>query len=266
MAGEERLLEPVGAGVPVDYEFLLRRLKRGKLEKDSESQKIMAEVFDQSTLMTLYHLMNKGVFDELHGVVSTGKEANIFLARDRDQNPLAIKIYRIATTDFRTMWRYLAGDPRFQSLRKSRRHIILAWAKREYKNLMRAQKAEIPAPKPIDVRGNVLAMEFLGEEGLPYPRMKDRQPEDPKATFEKLLEHVKTLYHEAELVHSDLSEYNVLVTPEPVLIDFSMATDVANPMSDEWLRRDIENLTSYFRKLGVEVRVADELFAEIKSE
>lgn len=252
--------------MPINYEFLLRRLKRGRLEKDSESYKIMAEVFDQSTLLTLYRLMNKGVFDELYGAVSTGKEANIFLARDRGQNPLAIKIYRIATTDFRTMWRYIAGDPRFQSIRKSRRHLIYAWAKREYKNLLRAQKAGVPAPRPIDVRNNVLAMEFLGEEGLPYPRMKDYQPEDPGATFEKLLAHVKTLYREAELVHSDLSEYNVLVTPEPVLIDFSMATDVRNPMSDEWLRRDLKNLTSYFQKLGVRTQEPDKLFAEIKGE
>ena len=113
----------------MDVEPLLRKLKRGRLEKGSEAYKIMAEVFDRSTLFTLYRLANRGLFDELCGAVSTGKEANVFFARDRQGNPRAVKIYRIATSDFRTMWRYLAGDPRFRRIRRSRRHIVYTWAK-----------------------------------------------------------------------------------------------------------------------------------------
>lgn len=250
----------------MDVEPLLRKLKRGRLEKGSEAYKIMAEVFDRSTLLTLYRLANKGLFDELCGAVSTGKEANVFFARDMGGNPRAVKIYRIATSDFRTMWRYLAGDPRFKRVRKSRRHIVYTWAKREFKNLQRAHGAGVTVPEPLEARKNVLVMEFVGEDGVPYPRMKDRPPKNPKLMFEKLFRAVKMLYSEAELVHSDLSEYNVLVTPEPVLIDFSMATDIANPMADEWLLRDLKNLINYFNKLGVETPNLEQMFGEIKGE
>jgi len=78
-----------------------------------------------------------------------------------------------------------------------------------------------------------------------------------------LLDAVKTLYQKAELVHSDLSEYNVLLTPDPVLIDFSMGTDRTNPMSEELLTRDIENLSRYFRKIGVKIPEFIELFEKI---
>lgn len=250
----------------MDVEPLLRKLKRGRLEKGSEAYKIMAEVFDRSTLFTLYRLINRGLFDELCGAVSTGKEANIFFARDREDNPRAVKIYRIATSNFRTMWRYLAGDPRFKRFRRSRRHIIYSWVTREFKNLQRAHKAGVPVPEPLDAKKNVLVMEFVGEKEVSYPRMKDRPPEDPRAMFEELFGFVKVLYNKAELVHSDLSEYNVLVTPEPVLIDFSMATDVANPMADEWLRRDLQNLASYFHKLGVKTPEPEQMFQEVKGE
>lgn len=268
MAEKERALD-LGAHLLADFEALLRKLERRKLErleKDSETYKIMAGVFDSSTLMTLYHMIHKGVFDSLYGAVSTGKEANIFCALDRKGNYVAIKIYRIATSDFKTMYRYLAGDPRFRTFRRERRSIIYTWVSREFKNLQRASEAGVRAPKPIDFENNVLAMEFVGEEGVPYPRMKDSPPKNPKAIFEKLLDAAERLYSKGKLVHSDLSEYNVLLGPEPVLIDFSMATDVANPMSEELLLRDLSNLVNYFRKLGVKVPEPIELFTEIKEE
>ena len=250
-----------------DFEALLRKLERRKLErleKDSETYKIMASVFDSSTLLTLYHLINRGVFDVFYGAVSTGKEANIFCALDKHGNYVAAKIYRIATSDFKNMHRYLAGDPRFRRVPRERRDIIYTWVSREFKNLQRAHGAGVSAPRPIDCEKNVLAMEFIGEEGVPYPRMKDVPPRAPKRAFEKLFDAAKVLYQKAELIHSDMSEYNVLLTPDPVLIDFSMGTDRANPMGDELLMRDLENLVRYFRKLGVKTPEPIELFDEIK--
>jgi len=257
------------AHLPADFEALLRKLERRKLkrlEKDAETYKIMAGVFDYSTLMTLYRMVHRGIFDELYGAVSTGKEANIFSALDKQGNYVAVKVYRIATSDFKTMYRYLVGDPRFRTFRRERRSIIYTWVSREFKNLRRAREAGVSAPEPIDRENNVLAMEFIGERGLPYPRMKDSPPKNPRAVFEELLDEVEALYSNGKLIHADLSEYNVLVRPEPVLIDFSMATDIKNPMSDELLLRDLSNLVNYFRKLKVKVPEPIELFTKIKGE
>jgi RIO kinase 1 len=231
----------------------LHRRKPERLEKDAEIYKIMARVFDSSTLLTLYRMMNRGVFEFLHGAVSTGKEANVFCASDEIGNFVAIKIYRIATTDFKTMYRYLAGDPRYARVPNERRRIIFAWTSREFKNLQRAHEAGVPVPRPIDCEKNVLAMEFLGEGGVPYPRMKDAEPDDPEQAYRILLDALTKLYRDAGIVHSDFSEYNVLLTPDPVLIDFSMGTELGNPMAREYLRRDLANLVRYFRRLGVDV-------------
>lgn len=253
--------------MPADVEAILSRLDRRKLErleKDSETYKIMASVFDSSTLLTLYHMINRGVFDIFHGAVSTGKEANIFCALDKRGDYVAVKIYRIATSDFRNMHRYMVGDPRFRRIPKKRRGVIYAWASREFKNLQRANEAGVPAPRPIDCEKNVLVMEFEGEDGVPYPRMKDMPPRAPKQVFKSLFDATKSLYQNAQLIHSDLSEYNVLLTPEPVLIDFSMGTDCANPMGDQLLMRDLENLVRYFRKRGLETPEPATLFEKIK--
>jgi RIO kinase 1 len=255
--------------LPADFEALLSKLERRRperLEKDSETYKIMASVFDSSTLLTLYHMINRGIFDIFYGAVSTGKEANIFCALDKQGNYVAAKIYRIATTDFKNMHRYLVGDPRFRRVHHERRQIIYAWVSREFKNLQRAYEAGVAVPRPIDCEKNVLAMEFVGEGGAPYPRMKDVSPKAPRRTFDGLFEAIKVLYRKAELIHADFSEYNVLLTPEPVLIDFSMGTDTANPMGDELLMRDLSNLVRYFRKLGLKTPEPAELFSEVKDE
>lgn len=232
---------------------MLRKRKPERLEKDSEIYKIMASVFDQSTLLTLCKMVSRGVFEMIYGAVSTGKEANVFCAADSAGNFLAVKIYRIATSDFKTMYRYLSADPRYVRVPHERRRIIFAWTSREFKNLQRAYEAEVHVPRPIDHEKNILVMEFLGENGIPYPRMKEQSPDDPRAALESILEDMKRLYQKAGLVHADLSEYNILITPEPYLIDFSMAIDTQSPMALEYLRRDILNIARYFEKLDVPV-------------
>lgn len=252
-----------------DLEALLSKLERRKLErleKHSEIYKVMGSIFDASTLLTLYHLINRGVFDTLHGVVSTGKEASIFSSLDKRGNYVAVKIYRVTTSDFWNMRRYLVGDSRFRKIPNDRRGAVYTWASREFRNLQQAYDAGVPVPRPIDQEKNVLAMEFLGEEGVPYPTMKEIKPRSPKRTFQELLEAVKRLYREAGLIHSDLSEYNVMLTPDPVLIDLSMGTDIRNPMADELLMRDLTNLVRYFRRTGLETRGPEDLFAEIKGD
>jgi RIO kinase 1 len=244
----------------------LERRKFERLRKDSETYKIMERAFDSSTLLTLLHMMNTGAFDIFGGVVSTGKEANIFNALNKDGRYVAIKIYRLATSDFKSMHRYLAADPRFEGISNDKRAVISSWASREFRNLKRAVEAGVPAPKPIDQERNVLVMEFLGKKGTPYPRMKDTCPKDPDKAFDSLINSVKLLYQKAKLVHSDLSEYNVLLAPKPVLIDFSLGTDIRNPMADELLARDIEKLVKYFRKLGVKTKEPMELFEEIREQ
>ncbi len=249
-----------------DLEVILNKLehrKTDRLEKDSETYKIMARVFDSSTLLALYRLINREVFDVFYGTISAGKEADIYCAIDKKGNFVAAKIYRIDTSNFKTMRRYLSGDSRFRRVPNDRRGVIYSWVSREFKNLQRADQAGISVPRPIDHEKNVLAMEFIGESGVPYPTMKNVKLQAPRKTFEKLFDVTKTLYQRAGLVHSDLSEYNVMLSPEPIIIDFSMATDVKNPSAHEMLMRDLSNLTRYFKKIGWKIPDPRLLFDKI---
>ena len=230
-----------------------------KERRDRDERKISEGVFDRSTLMSLYKLTTKGNLDQLDGIIATGKESNVYygLLKNRE---IAIKIYCIETSDFKVMEKYVKGDRRFHGWR-NRRQLIYTWAKKEFSNLnMIYGKAGgiTRCPEPIAVHNNVLVMEFIGENTIAAPKLKNMPPENPKKYFNEIIKCIREIYS-IGIVHGDLSEYNILNYNSPVFIDFSMGVLLDHPLADELLKRDIKNILNYFRKFGIEEDEGDVL-------
>ncbi|MBR2665050.1 MULTISPECIES: serine protein kinase RIO [Methanobrevibacter] len=231
-----------------------QKIHSEKRRKDSSDRKTGNEIFDKITLETLYKLANQGYIDVLNGAISTGKEANVLTGITDDEKFVAVKIYRIATSDFKKMDYYLKGDPRFNVKTKNKRKIIYSWVTKEFKNLTRLHTAGVTVPEPITSSNNVLLIEFIGDEdGNPAQPVKNQPPQDPDDFWNKLLVQLKLFVNEAKLVHGDLSNYNILnLNEEPVIIDVSQSVVLDNPISKELLERDINTLVREYTKLGVE--------------
>ena len=220
--------------------------EREKKQSEYELRKISQGVFDKSTLNSICDLINKGAIDELVGIVSTGKESNVYWGW-REGKEIAVKIYCVDASDFRTMEKYIKGDRRFSKW-KNKRQLINMWAQKEYSNLLRIQE-KVVCPKPFAIEKNVLVMSFLGVKGVPAPKLKELPPLEPKPFFEKTLEGIKAMY-KAGVIHGDLSEYNILnYNEEPAFIDLSAGVLLDHPGAGEFLERDVRNVLAYFRKL-----------------
>lgn len=227
-------------------------------------REVMEEVFDKRTLMILYNLINDGVISEIVGVVKAGKESRLYWGKDSEEKDIAIKIYLTTSAEFRRgMLPYIEGDPRFRRIRRDTHHLVYAWAQKEFKNLKIAYEAGVRVPKPIAVKGNVLVMEFIGEDGVSAPLLKEVDLEDAEGIFKVLLDYVKKLY-KSGLVHADLSEYNVMIWDcEPVLIDLSQSVLLEHPRSREYLLRDITNLVKFFKKRGLSLPEPEVIYREM---
>ncbi len=221
--------------------------------KDSEDLKVWEDVFDVPTLKALYRLANKDIIKAMGGVISTGKESHVFHALGEEVE-LAVKIYKISTSDFKAMQEYLIGDPRFKNIKHSKKDIVIAWARKELRNLSRAYEAGIKVPKPIIVERNVLVMEFIGKDETPAPLLKDVADEidDPADLLAKVVEFMSVLYNKSKLIHADLSEYNILYDGAPVFIDMGQSVTRDHPNAEKFLLRDVKNIIKFFRKLGLE--------------
>jgi len=229
-------------------------------------------VFDRSTVMSVIELSSRGCLKSLKGVVSSGKEARVYWGKGKDNRDLAVKIYLTLTSEFRrSMIKYLAGDPRFDEYRGlSPKKLIYIWARKEFSNLNRMFSAGIRVPEPLCLEKNVLVMEFIGYDGKRAPLLKEAYEmgelsiDDLEKIYWQVIEAIRKMVKDAELVHGDLSEYNIMIFEEsPVIIDVSQAVSIDHPNSREFLKQDIYNITRFFSKAGVDVEEPSTILSEL---
>ncbi len=206
------------------------------------------------------------------GVMKSGKEADVSLLRrehDGQMSLLALKQYR--STQHRMFHRdagYLEG----RQVRRSREGRAMAtrtnfgreliagqWASAEFAVLSTLWSVGAAVPYPVQLSGTELVMEFIGDDGgegngVAAPRLAQLRPDfrEGTALFRQLRVALSALA-DAGYAHGDLSAYNILVHHgRLVLIDLPQAVDlVANPQGFEFLRRDCENICTWFQVHGV---------------
>lgn len=236
-------------------------------EKDKADRATSEQVLDQRTRMILLQMINRGFVSEVHGAISTGKEANVYGAvalPDLDGPPIqrAIKVYKTAILSFKDRERYITGEHRFKSgaEKGNSRKMVKLWAEKEFRNLRRIHSAGIKCPEPIQLKLHVLVMELLGDRrGYAYPRLRDaaissEDAEDVwRSLYIQLLGIMRRMYQVCKLVHADLSEYNILYNDRQLyIIDVSQSVEHDHPRSLEFLRMDIKNTGDFFRRQGVD--------------
>jgi RIO kinase 1 len=246
-------------------ERLLRFERESRfLKKDSNERKVFEEVFDRATLWAIDRLLSKGQLDYLNGVVNAGKEARVYWGVAPDGSPRAVKIYLTASAEFKKRLRYVAGDRRFSNIPSTSRGIAELWVQKEFKNLQLAQQAGIRVPAPYAFNENVLVTEYIGVPPAPAPRFVDTEVEE--ADYRWTMEMVEKLYKKAQLVHADLSEYNIFkFGGECVLFDFGSAVLTTHPESRELLLRDVANMVRFFRRRGIFEEGAEDIVERIVS-
>ena len=94
-----------------------------------------------------------------------------------------------------------------------------------------------------------------------------RDGEVTQDDYDEVVDQIRKLYNKANLVHADLSEYNIFKNTkgEVMLLDFGSAVDVRHPNSKQFLVRDIQNVNRFFAKRGIEVLDMDKFVEGIST-
>ncbi|CZT24334.1 related to serine/threonine-protein kinase RIO1 [Ramularia collo-cygni] len=228
------------------------------------------QVLDPRTRMMMLQMLNRNIVSEINGVISTGKEANVYHAVTIPQEEeeggkelnRAIKVYKTSILVFKDRDKYVTGEHRFRHgyNKSNNRAMVKVWAEKEFRNLRRLHAAGIPCPEPVYLKAHVLVMSFLGNsKGYPAPRLRDVEFEAEEAAarwrevYVELLGYMRRMYQVCKLVHADLSEYNLLYWKgKLIVIDVSQSVEPDHPRSLEFLRMDVKNVSDFFRRKGVE--------------
>lgn len=249
-----------------------RMVEERKRIKDKCDRATVEQVLDPRTRMILFKLINRGYIDEINGCISTGKEANVYHAtssKDADDGGIvgdkAVKIYKTSILVFKDRDKYVNGEFRFRHgyCRHNPRKMVRTWAEKEMRNLCRIHQTGIRCPKPYILRSHVLVMDFIGQNGIPAPLLKDAALNENKSRelYLECILMMRKLFNEAHLVHADLSEFNLLYNDGTIyMIDVSQSVEHDHPHALNFLRKDCSNINDFFRRKGVLTMTTKELF------
>jgi len=249
------------------YEKSGKEIKSDKFfrNKDKADRATVENVLDNRTKIILFKWINdRKWIQELNGVISTGKEANVYHATCVDGDR-AVKIYKTSILTFKDRDRYITGEFRRRNgySKKNPRKMVAVWAEKEAKNLSRMHNCGLRVPKMYTLKGHVLVMEFIGTDGWAAPLLKDVNLSEKQ--FRKLylecVHIVRTIYQVCKLVHADLSEFNLLFHQgKIVVIDVSQSVEHDHPHALDFLRIDCHNVNDFFKRKNVSVLSLKELF------
>jgi RIO kinase 1 len=215
-------------------------------------------------------LAQNGLVDEVVCQLMSGKEAEVYVVHSLGELRCA-KVYKDADNrSFSRQAQYQEGR-KVRNSRQARamgkhskfgrKELEGAWQQAEVEALQRLAAVGVRVPKIFSYVGGILLMELVvDEEGNNAQRLND-----VRLTGEMARQHHRFMMEQivrmlcAGLVHGDLSEYNVLVGSDGlVIIDLPQAIDAAgNNNAAAMLLRDVANMTAYFGRFAPELLATD---------
>ena len=202
------------------------------------------------------YFFDEGLITNVIRPIKSGKEASVHLC---DANPsttgehlVALKVYRPpGSRAFRDEALYRDGEwikerrVRVAVGKKTRYGRGVAgeiWVDREWESLRTLSEAGADVPRPIERTGDSILMTYVGDEDDAAPQLRSYRPDPGEAEqlFAQTMRNVE-LFLYRNLIHGDLSAYNVLVWDGRVtLIDLPQAVDPRkNKHAKGLLERDV---------------------------
>ncbi|MFX1539393.1 MAG: RIO1 family regulatory kinase/ATPase [Promethearchaeota archaeon] len=227
-----------------DILFLLGKLNKIRLVRRKKEHylgyRISRAGYDA---LALHDLAQKDVIVSLGQPYGVGKEASVYRALDTNGNEVAVKFLRWGQTSFK----------RIRRLRKLKDEPIHSWmafskraAKREFGVLQILHNIGGKVPQPIALNRHVIVMSQMTGDLL----LQVSELEHPQNVLEQILQQVQIAYQKAELVHGDLSEYNIFVdeTEQITIFDWPQWQPLSHPNSMWLLKRDLSNILTFFKR------------------
>jgi RIO kinase 1 len=214
------------------------------------------------------HFLDEGLIERVIRPIKSGKEASVHLCRANPRTTgeelVALKIFHpLDRRNFREESLYRDGE----WIKERRVRVALdkrtrygrevqggMWVQREWETLRSLSGVGAPVPRPIEATERAILMTYVGDEDTAAPQLHRHDPSGP-GEAEDLLEQClraveRMLFH--DVVHGDLSPFNVLVWEERVwVIDLPQAVDPRkNRHAESLLARDVSRICDHFARRG----------------
>jgi RIO kinase 2 len=213
---------------------------RGLVERKTIQYEGFKLTFEGYDTLALHTFAERDTIEGVGSPLGVGKESDVYEAQS--YKPVALKYHREGYTNFREVMKereYTADRDHVSWLYTARKA-----AEREY-DALETLYPDVSVPQPIDTNRHAIVMEKI--DGVELSRTK-LESEQVLPILDLVLDEMQTAYREG-YVHADMSEYNVFVTNEGVVVfDWPQAVPTDHENAKELLTRDVENILSYFER------------------
>ncbi len=214
----------------------------------------------------LQPLIHAHLIEDVIGQLQSGKEAEVYIVLSEGEYRCA-KVYKDANSrTFKHRAQYTEG----RSVRNSRRGRAIEsnskygkqereseWQNTEVDALAALSAAGVSVPQTYAYYEGVLLLQMIvDKDGNAAPRLNDVDltPSEARNYHEILIRQVVRMLC-AGYVHGDLSEFNVLVSQDGlVIIDLPQAVQATSNIAFSIFERDLIQLAAYFSRYAPEIQ------------
>jgi RIO kinase 1 len=210
----------------------------------------------------LQELHTRGLIEDVLWQLKSGKEATVYICQGND-GLVAAKIYVDSRVrGFKDDALYREGrnidDKRLKKAIDQRSETGISaqnflWVQEEFQQLSALRAAGVRVPQPLAHEGNVILMEYIGDDEDVAPRVADARlgKLEAEIAFAQSLEQYARILATGR-IHGDYSTFNLLWWHgECVVIDFPQVVSIKQPTASAILERDIQGLCRTFTTFGI---------------
>ncbi|NWR71787.1 RIOK2 kinase, partial [Centropus unirufus] len=224
---------------------ILRELVKHKLlayerTKTVQGYRLTNAGYDYLALKTL---SSRQVINSVGNQMGVGKESDIYIVANEEEQQFALKLHRLGRTSFRSLKN--KRDYHKHRHKMSWLYLSRLAAMKEFAYMKALHDREFPVPKPVDYNRHAVVMELI--DG--YPLCQVRQVEDPASVYSELMDLIVKLANHG-LIHGDFNEFNLILDNDDhvTMIDFPQMISTSHANAEWYFDRDVNCIKEFFKK------------------
>ncbi|XP_059485997.1 serine/threonine-protein kinase RIO2 [Neocloeon triangulifer] len=229
-----------GGAHKVMKELCKHRLLTYERGKHYDGYRLTNQGYDYLALKTL---SMRNVITSFGNQIGTGKESNIYVVGNEEQETLCLKIHRLG----RICFRKIKEKRDYHKHRKSVSWIYLSRisAMKEFAYMKVLHDRGFPVPKPIDFSRHCIVMQLI--EGTPMCQVAEVA--DVEGLYDDLMNLIVKLANHG-VIHGDFNEFNIMITQDgkPIIIDFPQMVSTSHAEAKMFFERDVNCIRDFFKK------------------
>lgn len=208
--------------------------------------------------LALKVLTEKDVIASVGNQIGVGKESNVYIVADEEEQQYAMKFHRLG----RTCFRQIKNKRDYLKYRKSASWLYLGRlaATKEFEFMQALYDKKFPVPKPVSTNRHAIIMELLSG----YPMCQIHEVSDPSSVYNECMELIVMLGNHG-LIHGDF-EFNLMLDDKDrvTMIDFPQMISIDHFNAQVYFDRDVECIRQFFSKRFNYESELDPRFSDLK--